>query len=122
MRQAASLRGGSEVQLVADVARLEAEPFVEAMRVEPALVGRQLDDPAAALAAFADRPLQQALAEPFAAPMRRDAHRFDLAAPGAPRRQPGEKADLQVPMTAAPSVITARNWFGLLSIVAKASR
>ncbi len=51
------------------MAGLETQPLIEAMRVEPALVGRQLGNPAAALATRLDRPFQEALAKPFAAPV-----------------------------------------------------
>src|SRR5690348_6835727 len=65
------------------------------MRVVAALVGRQLDNLAAACAALLDRPFQKALPQPFAAPVGGDADSLDLAAPGALQRQAGKVADLQ---------------------------
>ena len=64
----------------------ETEPLVEAMRVGAGLVRRQLDQRAAALACFADRPGQHGAAEPAATVSLVHPDRLDLCPEGTPAK------------------------------------
>ena len=85
----------SEIQLVAFVARDEAEAVVEPMGVGAAFVGRELHETAAALAASPDRPFEHRLPETAAALVPRDADGLDLPARHAAAREAGNKGQLQ---------------------------
>src|SRR5512146_1678598 len=72
---------GSERELIALVRRPEAEGLVEAMRVGAAIVAGQLDEAAAAPAAFLDRPFEHLPPDAGAALGGCNPHALDLAAP-----------------------------------------
>src|SRR5215211_1648170 len=75
--------------------RPKAERFVEPVRVATPLVGGQLDEAAAAVAALLDRPFEHRPAEAAAALAGSDPHAFDLTAAHAAVGQPGNEAELQ---------------------------
>ena len=77
--------------------RAKAKRLVELVRVGAALVRGKLDQAAAALTAFLDRPFNHRPAETTAAFVPGDAHPLDLAAPHAAPGQPGNEAELQNP-------------------------
>ena len=77
------------------MARDEAEVLVEAVRVAPARVGGELDEPGAPLLRGAQRPAEQGLADPLAAQGRQGAHALDLRAGRAAAGQARDDAQLQ---------------------------
>src|SRR5260370_19956391 len=85
----------SEPERNADMARLESQPLVEALRVDAGVVGEQFDQPAFPGARFRNRPLHQLLADAAAAAMAGDANVLDQGARGALRTQSRQTAKLQ---------------------------
>src|SRR5260370_12604838 len=85
----------SERELITLVGRLKAKGLVKTVRGGAALVRGQLDQPAAAPAAFLDRPFEHRPADAAAALRGSDSHALDLAAPHAAPGEPGNKAELQ---------------------------
>ncbi len=75
--------------------RLKAKGLVKTVRGGAALVRGQLNHPAAAFAAFLDRPFEHRSADAALTLARRDAHALDLAAPHTAPRKPGDEAQLQ---------------------------
>src|SRR5262249_10178294 len=69
--------------------------FVEPVGTTPALVGRQLHDPAAPAPALRDRPFQHGPTETAPAFRRCDADTLDLAPPHPEPRQPWDEGELQ---------------------------
>src|SRR5215203_269561 len=83
-----------ERQLKAFVAGDETEGAVEAMRLGPALVARQLHHAAAALAGDRHEVADQPASEAPAAPARGDPHRFDQGPLHAAPAKPGDDREL----------------------------
>src|SRR3954464_1611721 len=73
----------------------EAEPFIETLRIDAALVSEQLDQLASSGASFADRPLQQSFTDAAAAPIRGHADILDQRPHRALRTQARQQAELQ---------------------------
>src|SRR5450631_2924690 len=86
---------GLESPCHADVARLESQPLVKSLGIDPAVMGQQLDQLAAAGARFRDRPLHQLLTDAAAAATAGDANILDQGACGALRTQSRQDAKLQ---------------------------
>src|SRR5215207_8282522 len=83
-----------ERQLKAFVAGDETEGAIEAMRLGPALVARQLHHAAAALAGYRHEVAEQPAPKPAAAPARSDPHRFDQRPLHAAPAKPGDDREL----------------------------
>src|SRR3546814_5157948 len=78
------------------VAGDEAEPFVEAPRVGPRLVGGQLYQAAATLPAAGDGPGEHRAPDAAAAIRSGNPHALDLASPLTQARQPGNEGELEI--------------------------
>lgn len=87
----------SERLLEAEVARDEAELFIEPVRVRPALVGRQLHQDATPRPALRNGPFEHPAAEPGAAMVGGDPDPFDLTAQRPLPRKTGNEGDLKRP-------------------------
>src|SRR3954452_11786257 len=87
-------RSVAELQLEALVRRVEPEPAVETVRLDPLLVARQLHERASAPPRLADGPRDQLAADPAPAQVVAHAHGLDLRARPAPPGDAGDERQL----------------------------
>src|SRR3984957_8002597 len=78
-----------------DMAALETQPLIEALRIDAGMVRQQFDQLAAPAPRLGHRPLHQLLADAAAAAMAGDANVLDQSAPRSLRTQSPQDAKLQ---------------------------
>src|SRR5258708_31211695 len=89
----------------ADMAARKAEPLIEPLRVDAAMMGQQFDQFASPAPRFRHRPLHQLFADAAAAAVAGDADVLDQPARSALRAQSRQNAELQATDDRALAVI-----------------